>query len=277
LRQRHSAAHLVWRGVVAAIADTAMVTGVYPLVPHLGMAVSRWRRRRDDALVPLRAAAGEWAVSLAMSAARPLGFAGLPVSLRRARGPRPVILIHGYAMNRANFLPLARRLAVAGLGPLYGFEYWSLGKVSSAARRLGAFVEQVCEASGADRVDLVGHSMGGVVGRYYVSLAGGAARVRNLITIGTPHRGTGISLFGVGRPTRELAPGSPFLQRLGAASPPPGVRVTSIWSRADGLVPSRHDTRLPGVDEFAFDDLGHLSLLASRRVAEIIAARLREP
>jgi len=277
-QRRHSAKHLFWRGVVAAVGTTAMATGIYPVVPHLGLMVAR--RRREGALPPgqLRAIAAEWAVSLAASAARPVGFFALPGARARG-GPRPIILLHGYAMNRANFLLLARRLARAGLGPVRGFEYWTLGKVASAARRLAAYVDDVRRQHGAERVDIIGHSMGGVVGRYYVALGGGADRVANLITIGSPHRGTEVSAVGFGRPIKELYPGSAFLERLTAAPLPPAVRVTAIWSRSDALVSGRRAAGLAGagVEELVFDDLGHLTMLASRRVTRAIVDRLSRP
>lgn len=253
-----------------------MASGLYPAVPHLGVALGRRRRGEPGPAAQLRSVAREWAVSVAMSAARPLGFLELP---GQAVVGRPVIMVHGYAMNRANFLPLASRVARAGLGPVLGFEYWTLGRVASAARRLSTFIEDVCLATGSDTVDIVGHSMGGIVGRYYLTLGSGARRVRNLITVGTPHRGADLSGVGFGRPSRELYPGSAFLERLGAAPIPPGARVTAIWSRSDALVPSSRNARLHGasVEEVVFDDLGHLSLLASRRVAGVVIERLRRP
>jgi len=259
---------------VATIGNTAMATGVYPVLPHVGIHLARRRRRLPVPPSQMRALAREWAVAVAMSAARPVGFLGLPVSLRQRVGPRPVILLHGYAMNRANFLPLARRLAGAGLGPVFGFEYWSLGRTSRAAKRLGRYVERVCEATASPRVDLVGHSMGGMVSRYYAALDGGAPRVRNLITVGSPHRGTDVSGFGLGRPSRELVPGSPLLERLDTARLPAEVKCTAIWSRSDALVPGAGSAHLRGVEEIIYDDLGHLSLLTSRRVAAEIVARL---
>lgn len=275
-QRRHSAKHLFWRGVVAAVGNTAMATGVYPVLPHLGMLVARRRRGEPVPRGQWKTIAAEWAVSVAASAARPMGFLALP-GARSTAGPRPVVLVHGYAMNRANFIPLARRLARAGLGPIRGFEYWTLGKVSSAARRLGDFVDQLRRETGADTVDLVGHSMGGVVSRYYVALGGGGDRVTNLVTIGSPHRGTGVSGVGFGRPIRELYPGSAFLQRLTAAGLPASVRVTSIWSSSDALVSNRRTAGLAGagVQEVRFDDLGHLSLLTSRRVSRLVIDRLR--
>ena len=263
--------------MVASLGSAAMAVGVYPVLPHFVVHLSR--RRRDLPVPPsqLRTVAREWVVSVTMSAARPIGFLGLPVSLRRRVGPRPIILVHGYAMNRANFLLMARRVARAGLGPVFGFEYWSLGRTSKAARRLARYVDRVREATGSERVDLIGHSLGGVVSRYYVVLGGGASRVRNLITIGTPHRGTDVSGFGLGRSSRELYPDSSLLNRLDAARLPADVRCTAIWSRSDALVPGAGNAHLTGVEEIIYDDLGHLSMLTSRRVATEIISRLRVP
>jgi hypothetical protein len=119
--------------------------------------------------------------------------------------------------------------------------------------------------------------MGGIVGRYYLTLGSGSRRINNLITLGTPHRGTDLSGIGFGRPSRELFPGSALLARLGAAPIPPTANVTAIWSRSDALVSSGRDAHLhgAGVEEIVFEDLGHLSLLASRRVAEIVIDRLK--
>jgi pimeloyl-ACP methyl ester carboxylesterase len=262
MQRRHSARALFWRGVIAMASDVAMLTGVYPLVPHA-------LRGTGGLGVALR----EWALAIGASAARPAGFFGLPG--RSGHGPRPIILVHGYAMNRANFLPLAARLSRAGLGPVIGFEYWTLGKTASAARRLAALVAEVRERTGAATVDIVGHSMGGVVGRYYVALGGGDGVVANLITLGSPHAGTDASAVGIGRPIRELLGGSSLLTRLATAKPPTATRITVIWSSADALVPGAREARLAGVEELVFDDLGHLGLLASRRVATAIVERLR--
>lgn len=273
MRQRpHRAGHLLWRGAVAAVSDALMVSGVYPFVPHATMAWSRWRKQRPSPPRQVRTALREWGAALALSAARPLGF--LPLPGGGGRGPRPIIVVHGYAMNRANFIVLSRRLAAAGLGPVLGFEYWTLGKTGSAARRLARYVDEVRAATGADTVDVIGHSMGGVVGRYFVSLGDGDGRVANLITLGSPHSGTDVSAIGLGAPTKELLLNSTLIQRLDAAPRPRHTRVTVIWSRSDALVPGARHARIDGVDEVLFDDLGHLSLLTDRRVADEVIARL---
>lgn len=274
MQRRHSIRHLFWRGGVAVVSQAMMLTGVYPLVPHAWRSLARHQLGER----PVRAALVEWGISAALSAARPAGFFRLPGA--RTKGPRPIILLHGYAMNRANFLPLAFRLARAGLGPIYGFEYWTLGRTAAAARQLGWFVDQVREATGATEVDLIGHSMGGVVARYYVTLVGGDRVVKNLVTLGSPHSGTDVSAVGIGHPTRELLLGSKLVARLAAAAPPKHTRMTLVWSRADALVPGGRQLpaiklALPDAEVIMYDDLGHVALLGSRRVATEVITRLR--
>ncbi len=266
MQRRHSIRHLLWRGGVAVASHVMMTTGLYPFVPH----AVRARQRGELGPRPVRSALAEWGAALAVTALRPAGF--LPLPGARVRGPRPLIVLHGYAMNRANFVVLAHRLAKRGIGPIYGFEYWTLGRTAAAARQLGWFVDQVRAATGASQVDLVGHSMGGVVARYYVALGGGDGTVNRLITIGSPHGGTELSRIGIGHPARELVAGSTLLARVAAAPPPVHTRLTAIWSRGDAMVPGGD---VPGAEMIRFDDLGHVALLGSRRVAVAIAARLR--
>ncbi|MEJ7597154.1 MAG: alpha/beta fold hydrolase [Kofleriaceae bacterium] len=245
------------------------MSGLYPLVPHAMRALTK----QSLGTRPWRSAVTEWGISAALSVARPAGFLRLPGS--RGKGPRPIILLHGYAMNRANFLPLAYRLARAGLGPIYGFEYWTLGRVAAGARQLGWFVDEVRAATGASEVDLIGHSMGGVIARYYVTFGGGDGIANRVITLGSPHGGTDVSRAGVGHPTRELLLGSQLVQRLAAAPPPGRTKMTLIWSHADALVPGALQPAVPGAEIILYDDLGHVALLGSRRVAADVIERLR--
>jgi pimeloyl-ACP methyl ester carboxylesterase len=269
VQRRHTIRHLAWRTTVAAVSNAMMFSGAYPLLP---LALRAAQRRETGTW---KTALAEWGMSAGLSAVRPVGFLPLPGS--RNQGPRPVVVLHGYAMNRANFLPLAYRLARAGLGPIVGFEYWTLGRTAAAARQLAWFVEHVHALTGAPQVDIVGHSMGGVVGRYYVQLLGGDGAVANLVTLGSPHLGTDVSEFGIGHPTRELLVGSKLVQRLAAAPPPRDTRVLTIFSHADALVPARTQLALdiPRAERIIYDDLGHVALLGSRRVARDIIKRLK--
>ena len=194
----------------------------------------------------------------------------------KAHGRRnPVILLHGFAMNRTQWMYMARRLRRLGHGPIYGLNYFSLSRVGEAGKRLDRFIEHVRALEHAAVVDIVAHSMGGLVARYYIERMGGAEKVERLITIGTPHQGTRFGRFGIGLPgASDLVGGSPLLTDLGPVRP--GAAYTSIWSRADAVIqpPESASIAPAGLDE-VFDDLGHLSLVLSPRVVDVIDARLR--
>jgi triacylglycerol lipase len=129
----------------------------------------------------------------------------------------------------------------------------------------------VCRATGHERVDIIGHSMGGVVGRYYVTLRHGSPRVANLLTIGSPHQGAEVSHIGLGRPNRELRAGSLLTRRLHMSPMPADTRLTVIWSRSDALVWGAESARIiTAANEIVFNDLGHVSMLVSRRVARAL-------
>jgi triacylglycerol esterase/lipase EstA (alpha/beta hydrolase family) len=192
-----------------------------------------------------------------------------------ATGKRnPVILLHGFAMNRTNWIWLGRRLASRGIGPLYGTSYFSPQAVRRSALQLKRFVERVLAREDANHVDIVAHSLGGVVARYYIERLGGKKRVGRLVTIASPHRGTILGRIGLVPSAREIAHGSPLFDDLG--TPSPGVAYTSIWSRADAIVqPPESASIAPAGEDRVFDDLGHLSLLMSPRVLDAVAERLR--
>lgn len=193
-----------------------------------------------------------------------------------ARGPRnPIVLLHGFGMNRTQWFWLARRLRARGHGPIYGMNYFSLQSVHRSAKHLGRFVDHVMGREQATAVDIVAHSLGGIVARYYLERLSGARKVRRLVTIGTPHRGTRIGHAGFVIPSaRDLMTGSPLLTDLGPVRA--GAEYTSIWSRADAVVqpPESASIAPAGTDE-VFEDLGHLSMVVSPRVIEVIDGRLR--
>jgi hypothetical protein len=105
-------------------------------------------------------------------------------------------------------------------------------------------------------------------------LLGGDGTVRRLITLGSPHAGTHFSRVGIGAPTRELFVGSNLVTRLAAAPAPKHTKITTVLSHADALVPAARQGPVPGAERVVFDDLGHVTLLGSRRVAKLVIDRL---
>lgn len=189
------------------------------------------------------------------------------------RGP-PVVLLHGYLMNRTNWIWLGPRLASRGIGPLYGTSYFSPQSLDQSAEHLARFVDDVRAREGSEQVDIIAHSLGGVVARHYVEHLGGASRVRRVVTIATPYRGTLWAWLAFGGARSAL-----LRHEREPGANPGGVPFFSIWSRSDNIVvPSTSSelTRDPGDRaDVVFDDLGHGALLFSPRVADAIADRLR--
>jgi triacylglycerol esterase/lipase EstA (alpha/beta hydrolase family) len=184
----------------------------------------------------------------------------------------PVVLFHGLALNRTSWFILAPRLVRRGIGPLYGTTYFSPQSVRRSAEHLRRFVDEVRAREQAERVDIVAHSLGGVVARYYIERLGGAAHVGRLVTIGSPHKGTRLARLGLVGSARELHTDSPLYAELGWHD---GVKYSSVWSRADAVVvPPESAAVAPVGHDSVFDDLGHVALLFSTRVVDAVAERL---
>jgi len=130
---------------------------------------------------------------------------------------------------------------------------------------------------------VVGHSAGGLIGRYYVQRLDGAHRVRHLVTLGTPHRGTfwayaGYLLGSLVPSLPQMAPGSPLLRTLTDESFPRGVRLTSVYSRSDSICPPSscrlESQRRPHLKNVEVGRVGHLEFLFSARISSIISREL---
>ncbi len=190
----------------------------------------------------------------------------------------PIVLVHGWVDNRSIFTVLRRALQRRGFGRVVTMNYSVFTyDIPRAARRLGQLIEQVCAETGYERVHVVGHSMGGLVARYYVQRLGGDERVHTLATLGAPHSGTRAAHLMVGRAVKQLRPGSELLAELAAPALGCRTRVISVWSDIDHMVVPKSSARLDHPDLSARNVLirgvGHLSLpIDGRVVFEIVSA-----
>jgi triacylglycerol lipase len=183
-------------------------------------------------------------------------------------GARPIVLVHGYTQNRTNFLWLSRWLRRRGHGPFFGFNYQSFGPVEESARALDAFVEEVVRATGGGPVDLVCHSLGGLVARTYVDLHGGHRRVARVVTLGTPHRGLDHASGVVGASVRDMQPRTGFIAKLDGAPLPATVSYLSIYSSHDNIVfPARVSSLGVRGSDIMVERQGHFGILFSEEVA----------
>jgi pimeloyl-ACP methyl ester carboxylesterase len=188
---------------------------------------------------------------------------------------RPVILLHGVLVNDGVWFGFRRRLVSQGMRGVYTINYGPpYADIERFAAQLAAKIDRVCAATGAQRVVLVGHSMGGLVSRVYLRRHG-AARVARLVTIGTPHHGSVLAWIFPGRSLEQMRPGNAWLTELNRdeASPPP-VPITSIWSRHDSMVAPQASSEIARASNIAIVGVGHNALLADRGVAALVAGEV---
>jgi triacylglycerol lipase len=144
------------------------------------------------------------------------------------------------------------------------------------AREICAAVHALLERTGARRVDIVAHSMGGLSTRLYLD-DGGAVRVRRTVFIATPHRGTYTAYLAFGRGRREMIPGSELLRALDRRPPvPPGVEAMTLRTPVELHILPHGSAVLPGVRDVRVCCPTHRGLLASRRAFRVIHRFLAE-
>jgi triacylglycerol esterase/lipase EstA (alpha/beta hydrolase family) len=177
--------------------------------------------------------------------------------------PRPVVLVHGTFGDMSDswralspllfdhgYCVFALNYGSHGGGGRVGI--YGTGSIAGSARQLASFIGRVLAATHAGQVDIVGHSQGGMMPRYYIRFLGGAAKVHTLVGLAPSNHGTtlaGLSrlakaLPGASRFLGSLCPacteqvrGSSFLRQLNAGGDTVApVRYTVIQSRNDEVV-----------------------------------------
>ncbi|MFE0416943.1 esterase/lipase family protein [Streptomyces tendae] len=185
----------------------------------------------------------------------------------------PVVLLHGFIDNRSVFLLLRRSLAQHGRHEIESLNYSPLTcDIRTAAELLGRHIEEICERTGSARVDVVGHSLGGLIARYYVQRLGGDHRVRTLVTLGTPHAGTKVVPLANAHPiVRQMRPGSAVIEELARPAPGCRTRFVSFWSDLDRVMDPLETACLDhpdlSVQNVRVSGIGHLALPVHPTVA----------
>ncbi|MDH5208290.1 MAG: alpha/beta fold hydrolase [Burkholderiaceae bacterium] len=191
----------------------------------------------------------------------------------RSRFPEPpltrdptrpaVLLVHGYMCNRGTWrhwlhhgLPTRWNVATVNLEPVFG-------PVQGYAQTIHAAVERLRAATGAERVTLVCHSMGGLAARAYLRSHGHRA-VKRVVTIDTPHHGTVFARLGRGRNARQMRNASEFVRQLAGEDEP--LEFVCFASQHDNLIVPRSSQVLASAQAVWFERTGHLAMTASDAV-----------
>lgn len=189
-----------------------------------------------------------------------------------ATHPYPVVLVHGTLENMDDNWRAASPILANNGYCVFAFNYGGgsstddfqgTGDIATSAGQLASFVNEVLAATGASKVDIVGHSQGGMMPRYYINFLGGAAKVDKLIGLAPSNYGTTLDgLTALGQALSLLSPlnsllavtcdacveqeqGSSFLAALNASPTVPGVSYTVIETKDDEVVTPYTNAFLP--------------------------------
>ena len=214
------------------------------------------------------------AVYLILSVARPF-----PRNYGGRDSGRPLLLVHGYMNNPAVFWLLIARLRTLGITDIHAITLsppW--GSIEAFASQVGKAVGSILNVRPGEEVDILGHSMGGVVVAYYLKFLDGSKKTRNFLAVGTPFRGTYLACLGSGICAFQMIPLSRFIRRLDfKPGDVPSTKVCCLRAAFDEYVLPNRSAFLgsPSID-VRFSHLGHGGLLLSRksasRIAEVLAS-----
>jgi pimeloyl-ACP methyl ester carboxylesterase len=199
-----------------------------------------------------------------------------------ATAETPILLVHGIVDNHSIFTLLHRALRRRGFATVSSYDYGLLTRdVAGAARLLAGAIDKLAADTGYERIHVIGHSLGGLIARYYVQRLGGDARVHTLVTLGTPHQGTELA-----RPLRrlplldQLTPDSRLIRELAEPAAGCRTRFLAFYSDLDHMVWPSENARLEHpdlqVENVFVRGVGHLSMPNNGQVAFRITSALAE-
>lgn len=190
-------------------------------------------------------------------------------------GDRVVVFVHGFMAAGPVFDPMRRFVEerVSGLGTV-DLTYGPFDHFERVVDRLERTVENVSEGR---PVDLVGHSLGGIVARWYLQERGGAEHVERLVTLATPHAGTEAARLDISPLLRAIHPEGRVIRRLREGRERASrVKHTAVVAGSDQFVtPPESAASLDGAVVHWFDELSHGELLFDLRVFEHVCEGLR--
>lgn len=183
-----------------------------------------------------------------------------------ANAALPILLVHGYLSNAGMWVRFRQRLVNGRRGPVFHLNFDPpYASIEDFAEQLDARIEAICANTGAAQVIVIAHSMGGLVSRAYM-VKRGATRIAALVTLGSPHHGTVLASFGLGRAVPQMQPRGAWLKRLEVAEEAMQARgelppTTCLYTCNDDIVYPPESGILPWADNHALSGMGHVGLL----------------
>jgi triacylglycerol lipase len=192
-----------------------------------------------------------------------------PVVPEARPGDSVVVLVHGFCASAGVFRPLRGRLEREAGARVATFTHAPCVGIRRIARTLSELVDRIPRET---QITVVGHSLGGVVARWYVQEMGGHARVVRTVSLGSPFGGLDVPRYLVGA---DLHESSVLLERLRARASEYAVPHTSVVASEDRLVVGLKTACLGVGDVVVLEKRGHNALLFDEEVAGLVIDRVR--
>ena len=189
-----------------------------------------------------------------------------PMGARRAllgTAHNPIIFVHGWHGTTGTWDSMVSRFKADGWtdAELVRFSYNSDQSNATTAKQLQAKIDSVLAATGATKVDIVSHSMGGLNTRYYARNLGGDQKIDAYVSLGGPNHGTQTAYGCFSTACVEMRPGSTFLKNLNSGDETPGVpRYATWWSPCDEVINPDSSVPLSGATNSQTTCLTHSAL-----------------
>lgn len=187
----------------------------------------------------------------------------------------PIVLVHGLGGNRGLWSPLRLYLRMNGHRRIYAFGYED-GTIEEHAEDLKRFVHAVLRATDERQIDIVAHSLGGMISRYGIQRLGLSREVRCLVTLATPHQGTYAAQYANTTLTRSLRPESDVIRDLNRDDLAGcSTRLYAIHSNRDVYVVPAKGMKHPDAENIFLSDVSHSQYLVSPQVFRVVNACLK--
>lgn len=189
----------------------------------------------------------------------------------------PVVFVPGLGATGAAFRLMRWYFRLHGFRRCYPAHFESGMGMRERARHLAGLVRKVRRVTGEKKVDMVAHSLGGIVARLAIADHRLGPSVQTLVTLGSPHQGTYPARYGNTPILHDLRPGSELLSRLAQKPLPARIRVVCLWSRNDLFVLPAESAILPGSEHIDLTPATHYSYLLHPAVFERVRRVLTSP
>ena len=181
----------------------------------------------------------------------------------------PILFVHGWAESGTVWNTMIRNFETEGWRreELHNFSYRTSQSNVTTARDIESRVADIRRRTGAARIDIITHSMGGLSSRYYIKTLRHEADIDEWVSLGGPNHGTTTANFCFETSCVEMRPRSAFLTALNEGDETPGaVNYGTWWSSCDEIINPDESVILAGARNTEAGCVGHIALTSDANV-----------